>query len=220
MEIFENFLFALLGGFALVALVHAQNQSGFISIDCGAENTTYTDTKTGIKYISDTTFVDTGISKSVALAYQLESLHQPLWNLRSFPEGKRNCYNVKLAKDVRYLIRASFTHGDYDGKGTVPEFDLHLGPNKWESVILGNVSTIIVKEIIHVISSNSTQVCLVNTGSGTPFISTLEFRPLPNNTYITQSGSLNTFIRMDVLSITNQVVRWVDFIPTLLQLFC
>lgn len=181
--------------------------SGFISIDCGAENTTYTDTKTGIKYISDRAFVDTGISKSVALTYQLDSLHQPLWNLRSFPEGQRNCYDVELAKDVRYLIRASFLHGDYDGKGKAPEFDLHLGPNKWESVILGNVSTILFKEIIHVTSSNSIQVCLVNTGSGTPFISELEFRPLHNNTYITQSGSLNAFVRMDVLSITNQIIR-------------
>lgn len=181
--------------------------SGFISLDCGAENSSYIESKTGLKYISDKTFIDTGISNSVALGYQIDSLQQPLWNLRSFPEGIRNCYTVKLTNGVRYLIRASFLYGDYDGLGKAPEFDLHLGPNLWESVKLGNVSTILFKEIIHVSLSNSIQVCLVNTGFGTPFISALEFRPLPNNTYITKSGSLNTFARLNVLPITNQTVR-------------
>lgn len=182
---------------------------GFISIDCGAENTTYTDTKTGIKYISDTTFVDTGISKSVALAYQLESLHQPLWNLRSFPEGKRNCYNVKLprAKNNKYLIRARFMYGNCDARNVTPQFDLHLQANFWVSVKLENADSIISEEIIHVPSSDYLQACLVNTGLGTPFISALEIRSLNNTIYKTKSGSLHLFSRLDIASTTKQMVR-------------
>lgn len=41
----------------------------------------------------------------------------------------------------------------------------------------------VIAEIIIVISGESVQVCLVNTGSGTPFISILEVRPLKNKLY-------------------------------------
>ncbi|VVB00521.1 unnamed protein product [Arabis nemorensis] len=51
-------------------------------------------------------------------------------------------------------------------------------------------------EIIHVLTQERLQVCLVKTGPTTPFISSLELRPLKNNTYVTQSGSLNLFARV------------------------
>ncbi|CAL9234756.1 unnamed protein product [Arabidopsis halleri] len=43
--------------------------------------------------------------------------------------------------------------------------------------------------------SNSLQICLVKTGTSTPFISTLELRPLRNDAYSTQSGSLQLVSR-------------------------
>ncbi|KAL5755859.1 hypothetical protein ACOSQ2_020605 [Xanthoceras sorbifolium] len=209
MEKFECFLFPLLGGFALIVLVHAQDQTGFISIDCGAETSSYTG-ETGLTYVWDASFIDTGISKNVSVSYQTDTLLQYLWNLRSFPEGIRNCYNVKVKNGTRYLIRASFLYGNYDFQNKVPEFDLHLGANMWDSVILGNESTIIYKEIIHTPSLNYLHVCVVNTGFGTPFISGLEFRPLKNTTYTTEYGSLIQFARLDVHSLTNQTTRFQD----------
>lgn len=98
-------------------------------------------------------------------------------------------------------------YGNYDAGNKLPEFDLHLGPNMWDSVKLNDASTVTYKEIIHVPSLNYIHVCLLNTGSGTPFISALEFRPLPNNTYVSTSGSLALFARVDIGTITNQTFR-------------
>ncbi|XP_021890246.1 LRR receptor-like serine/threonine-protein kinase IOS1 isoform X2 [Carica papaya] len=205
-QTFAHFLFAI----TAVLVVRAQDQSGFISIDCGSVNTSYIDAVTSVRYISDDGFVEGGVSRRVAAKYQDQSLQQPLWNLRTFPQGTRNCYKVGIKKGNRYLIRAIFFYGDYDEKGEVPEFDLYLGPNLWETVQFGNESTILFKEIIHFTSSNFIQICLLNTGSGTPLISALELRKLVNNTYKTQSGSLQIFVRLNTAPKTDQIIRFPD----------
>ncbi|KAJ0007637.1 hypothetical protein Pint_29524 [Pistacia integerrima] len=99
-------------------------------------------------------------------------------------------------------------YGNYDELGNIPQFDLYAGPNKWATVTLKNVSTNLIRELIHVLPTSYFHVCLVNTGSGTPFINALEIRPLKNTVYKTESGSLNLFIRLDVASLTNQIVRY------------
>ncbi|KAJ4717980.1 Receptor-like protein kinase [Melia azedarach] len=137
---------------------------------------------------------------------------QQMWHVRSFPDGIRNCYRFNLTKGSRYLIRATFMYGNYDAKDTVPGFDLYIGPNKWGSVSLrNNASFVSIWEVIYTIPSNFLHFCLVNTGSGTPFINALELRPLfKNTTYITKSGSLNLFTRLDFASLTNLTVRYKD----------
>ncbi|GLT72855.1 hypothetical protein SLA2020_447540 [Shorea laevis] len=133
---FKHFIFALLAGLALILdqLVHAQDQSGFISIDCGSPpNSSYTEGTTGINYISDAAFIDTGISKSISP--DIKATHQQqTWNLRSFPQGNRNCYTINVTGGTKYLIRATFLHGNYDGTGNnLPQFDLYLGANIWDT---------------------------------------------------------------------------------------
>nr|XP_048319484.1 probable LRR receptor-like serine/threonine-protein kinase At1g05700 [Ziziphus jujuba var. spinosa] len=213
MEMLKYLLFAYFCGLSLNALVHAQAQSGFISIDCGiAENTSYTDKTTGLYYISDSSFIETGVSKSISLQYNSDTREQQFWNVRSFPDGIKNCYTLKPAqgRGNRYLIRASFMYGNYDSKDTIPAFDLYLGANKWDSVKLDNASSITVMEIMHIPSSNYVFVCLLNTGYGTPFISALELRHLTNNTYRTPSESLVLYRRLDMGTITNKSIRYKD----------
>lgn len=98
-------------------------------------------------------------------------------------------------------------YGNYDAKSQFPEFDLYLGVNKWNTVKLMDVSNITTFEIIHVPQSNYIDVCLVDTGSGVPFISVLELRQLNNNSYITQTGSLELFMRLDYGLAPNGIVR-------------
>ncbi|BBG95705.1 Leucine-rich repeat transmembrane protein kinase protein, partial [Prunus dulcis] len=168
---FKSLLFPLLGGFALMLLVHAQDESGFISIDCGlAGNSSYTEKTTGINYTSDTNFIDTGEVKFVSHDYKNE-YQQQYWSVRSFPEGIRNCYKINVTNGSKYLIRASFLYGNYDGQNKFAEFELHLGPNLWDYVKFGEI--------------------------GVPFISTIEIRPLLNETYQTQVGSLALVSRYD-----------------------
>ncbi|KAL5757687.1 hypothetical protein ACOSP7_020298 [Xanthoceras sorbifolium] len=208
------FLSVVLAGWVLAVLVQAQDQSGFISLDCGLpENSKYTDDTTGINYTSDADFIDTGTGNSILPEFQ-NNTKQQWWHVRSFPEGTRNCYRFNLTKGNKYLIRATFMYGNYDEQGIIPVFDLHIGPNKWSTIKARNVSFLVIRELVHIMPSSSLQVCLVNTDSGTPFISTLEIRPLmstsSNNIYKTQSGSLNLFTRLDVASTSTATIRYAD----------
>ncbi|KAL6285565.1 hypothetical protein ACE6H2_009955 [Prunus campanulata] len=136
-------LLFLVAGFALnlMLFVHSQDdQSGFISIDCGLQaDRSYSEPDTGINYISDATFIDTGESKSTSPSY-------------------RNEYQQQYGRET-----AVPTH----------------------------------KELIYVPLRNYIHVCLVNTGSGVPFISSLGLRPLPNASYETTTGSLALVSRYD-----------------------
>lgn len=181
--------------------------SGFISIDCGLPpNQSYTEKTTGIIYISDEKFIDSGESKSILPQYKSE-FQQQLASLRSFPAGERNCYRVNVTSWTKYLIRASFLYGNYDSKDAIPQFDLYLGTVLWETVNLTDVSVSKNFELIHIPPQNFIHVCVVNTGSGTPFISALEFRTLDNDSYVTQFGSLSRFMRLDLGSTTNSTYR-------------
>jgi len=174
------------------------SHAGFISIDCGApEDVTYTESTTGINYTSDANLINTGVRKSIASEFK-EKYQRQMWTVRSFPEGKRNCYKINIMRNSKYLIRTCYLYGNYDGLNKTPQFDTHLGANWWHTVTLSNASTSQTNEIIHVPSQDYVQICLVDTGHGTPFISALEFRTLPNNTYVTESGSLENYERWDL----------------------
>ncbi|VAH12618.1 unnamed protein product [Triticum turgidum subsp. durum] len=161
---------------------------GFISIDCGlAEEASYVDDTTTLAYISDAGFTDAGMNYNISAEYL--GFSRRGHNLRSFPDGVRNCYTLRsLVSGLKYLIRAGFLYGNYDGLNRPPaSFDLHIGVNFWKTVNMstwgadqGNTATV---EAIIVVPNDLLQVCLVNTGSGTPFISSLDLRPLKRTFY-------------------------------------
>ncbi|XP_068498666.1 LRR receptor-like serine/threonine-protein kinase IOS1 [Phaseolus vulgaris] len=188
-------------------LIQAQNQAGFISIDCGASaDEKYTEESTGIDYISDANFITTGVSKSIASDLKGMS-QQQMWNVRSFPEGRRNCYKINITINSKYLIRTVYLYGNYDGLNKTPKFGLLLGPNFWHTVTIHNASIFQYNEIIHVPTQDYVQICLVDTGLGTPFISAIELRTLTDNLYV-QSGSWETQRRWDLGS--NKSYRYKD----------
>ena len=173
---------------------------GFISIDCGAEaGVNYTEPSLDINYVSDANFINTGV-RGIITSEEIRTHTQQryLWRLRSFPEGKRNCYKINITRGSNYLIRTTFLYGNYDGRNMLPIFDLHLGANLWTTVTIDDASSGEVYEIIHVTSLDFVQICLVNTGNGTPFITAIELRILKNNTYVTESGSLKRYRRYDL----------------------
>ncbi|KAJ9568441.1 hypothetical protein OSB04_004407 [Centaurea solstitialis] len=191
-----------LGIVLISVLVHGQDdQSGFISIDCGIlEGSTYTDNVTGINYVSDADFIDSGETHNILPIYNSFTIGTQLNTLTSFPKNTRNCYTLKptQGKGNRYLIRARFMYGNYDFNGKLPEFDVYLGPDYWDTVKLNSSDKPVSMEIIHVASSDYVHVCLVNTGRGTPFISAIEMRVLAGDMYKeTDFGSLYLFTRVD-----------------------
>lgn len=105
------------------------------------------------------------------------------------------------------MIRAAFWYGNYDGKRNSPGFDLYFGANFWDSVAFeGNFT--VRKEIVHIVSSSDVQICVVNVGTGIPFISALELRPLKDSVYETGSLTLANFLRLDFGSLDNQTIRF------------
>ncbi|GKD21206.1 probable LRR receptor-like serine/threonine-protein kinase, partial [Tanacetum coccineum] len=150
--------------------VHAQVQTGYISIDCGSpENFNYVDQDTGISYTSDESFINTGTNRNISSEYAYPNnpmLPQPLSDLRTFPQGNKNCYTLRPngGKSSLNLIRATFMYGNYDGQDKLPEFDLYLGVNLWLSVKFINASDVVMTEIVHTALDDTISVCLINTG--------------------------------------------------------
>ncbi|XP_078442895.1 putative LRR receptor-like serine/threonine-protein kinase At1g05700 [Wolffia australiana] len=168
------FLFMIIQPFG-TQFVRALPQQGFISIDCGFEGSSgYQNNITGLNYTGDGPYIATGENRVVSS----NPFGQLYATLRSFPNGTRNCYSLSpVQPGQRYLIRAEFYHGNYDGKGLSPTFDLHLGVNFWTTIAIRTNGGALA-EIITVARRQKIEVCLINTNRGTPYISLLELRPL------------------------------------------
>ncbi|KQJ87154.2 hypothetical protein BRADI_4g09464v3 [Brachypodium distachyon] len=135
----------------------------------------YVDSRTGIAYVSDAGFIDAGLVHTVDPGNLQLDLVVRFFNLRYFPSGARNCYTLRsLTPGGKYLVRAAFGYGDYDKLNRLPTFDLYFGVNFWATVNIVNSSTAYSFEIIAVSPADFLQICLVNIGSGTPFISALD----------------------------------------------
>uniref|UniRef100_A0A1J3FR72 non-specific serine/threonine protein kinase n=1 Tax=Noccaea caerulescens TaxID=107243 RepID=A0A1J3FR72_NOCCA len=207
---FDWLLLLLIITITLLISVEAQNQAGFISLDCGLvpKETTYVEETTNLTYKSDADYIDSGLVGKVNDAYKTLFQKHTL-TLRSFPEGQRNCYNFfNLTTNRKYLIRGTFIYGNYDGLNQLPSFDLHIGASKWSSVKIRGATNTSMHEIIHVVTQDSLQVCLVKTGPTIPFISSLEFRPLSNKSYVTESGSLKLYARVYFPSASSPLIRY------------
>ena len=176
--------------------------AGFISIDCGV-TVDYIDTNTGIWYQPDTGFVETGKNHVLSPNQNIDnpySIDNPyigtqLHTLRSFPEGNRSCYtlNPKQGKNNNYLIRAFFAYGNYDYINKAPSFDLYIGVYYWDTIHV--IGSYYYSEINYTPSTDTIYVCLVNTGQGIPFISSLELRPLNNSIYQTVSTTMPQYLQ-------------------------
>ncbi|ESQ42386.1 hypothetical protein EUTSA_v10012663mg [Eutrema salsugineum] len=197
MESSLELLLVLIATMAIIHIVQAQDQEGFISLDCGLpanEQSPYYQTFTGLRFYSDATFIQSGKTGRIQTNME-KTLSKPYKTVRYFPDGIKNCYNLNVTKGRRYLIRASFAYGNYDGRDIKPVFDVYLGPNLWVTIDFETQVNSQQTDIIHIATSNSLQICLVKTTETTPVISALELRPMGNNSYITKSGSLKGYGR-------------------------
>ncbi|KAM1047044.1 hypothetical protein ACFX2C_026465 [Malus domestica] len=145
-----------------------------------------------ITYSPDVDYIDTGINKNISSEFMnpnnTDLPPAPLLDLRSFPKETK-------------IATATFLYGNYDGENKLPEFDLYLGVNFWSTVRFENASDIVTKEIIGFAESNTVDICLINKGLGTPFISALELRPLNSSTYGTEFGTSASLVLVERLDI-------------------
>ncbi|EEC79558.1 hypothetical protein OsI_20686 [Oryza sativa Indica Group] len=188
---------------------------GFISIDCGLEGKTgYLDDKTNLSYVPDDGFTDAGTNHNISVEFMTPLISRRNYNLRSFPDGERNCYTLRsLTAGLKYLIRAAFVYGNYDGLKKPPVFDLYIGVNFLTMVNITGLDGAALEEAIVVVPDDFVQVCLVNTGTGTPFISGLDLRPLKSTLYpqVTETQGLSLFGRWNFGPTSNtEIIRYPD----------
>uniref|UniRef100_A0A0D9WIV1 Protein kinase domain-containing protein n=1 Tax=Leersia perrieri TaxID=77586 RepID=A0A0D9WIV1_9ORYZ len=161
------------------------DNNGFISVDCGLPGKTgFVDNKTTIFIAADDGFTDGGEFHNISAEFITPTLGRSYHTLRSFPDGTRNCYTLRsLVPGLKYLIRAFFMYGNYDGLNKLPMFDLYIGVNFWTTVNITAPDNPVIVEAIVVVPDDFVQVCMMKTGAGTPFISGLNLRPLKNMLY-------------------------------------
>ncbi|KAJ3670933.1 hypothetical protein LUZ60_008359 [Juncus effusus] len=201
-----------------VGVLGQPDSNGFISIDCGiSSNSSYIDSGTKLLYTSDLQFIDTGNNHNISAEYVSPTLSPHYRNVRSFTSGLRNCYTLKsLVVGVKYIVRATFLYGNYDGLNEPPMFDLHIGVNYWKTLNMSDVhsngNAEIIAEVITVTPVDYIQVCLLNTGSGTPFISSLDLRPLKNTIYpgANATQSLSLVRRLNAGPTDTTIIRYPD----------
>ncbi|XP_031488587.1 probable LRR receptor-like serine/threonine-protein kinase At1g05700 [Nymphaea colorata] len=173
-------------------------QEGFISLDCGAPNGTSYKSDIGLFYTSDSSYISSGVAKQISSDYLTSSVARIYQTVRSFPQYTRNCYSLgRLTSGSRYIIRASFMYGNYDGLRLAPNFDLYMGLDLWNTIQLDNETHVLRTEIIKIATSTSLSVCLLKSGNSMPFISALELRPYDGIYSPGNQSSLVTFKRID-----------------------
>jgi hypothetical protein len=207
------------------------DSTGFVSIDCGLPEQAggYMDAATNLTYVPDGAYTDAGSNHNISAEYITSPMSKRYLNMRSFPGAARSCYTIPspMPAGSKYLTRATFKYGNYDGLNRLPVFDLYLGVNFWTTVSITSPSAAQIAEVIAVAPDKSVQVCLVDTGSGTPFISGLEFRPMKNTLY-PQANATQALVLVDRnnfgvsdLSLVRYVLKYIEhlFVEVLHQTF-
>lgn len=95
--------------------------TGFISLDCGLplNEPPYIESETGIQFSSDENFIQSGKTGRIPKNLESDNLKQYA-TVRYFPDGIRNCYDLRVEEGRNYLIRATFFYGNFDGLNVSP----------------------------------------------------------------------------------------------------
>ncbi|KAI3447623.1 hypothetical protein Pfo_004288 [Paulownia fortunei] len=175
-------LFPFLSLYALLLLNAATAQMpGFVSLDCGGMDK-FTD-ELGLQWSPDNHM----ISGEIANIFVADDTRKQYKTLRYFPaDNKKYCYTLNVIGRTRYLVRATFLYGDFDDNNVYPKFDISFGPTHWATIVISDVNTIEVQELIFLATDPTISICLSNASTGQPFISTLELRQFNSSIYFNQ----------------------------------
>ncbi|XP_042501897.1 probable LRR receptor-like serine/threonine-protein kinase At1g67720 [Macadamia integrifolia] len=206
MALILNFLVLFL---QLVPSVICQVEE-FVSIDCGGTSN-YTDPSTGLAWVSDTGFIRHG--KAVDIKNPNGNIPQ-YQRRRDFPaDGNKYCYTLSTTERRRHLVRATFQYGNSVSGDPYPKFQLYMDATMWSTITVLDASRVYVEEMIIRAASTSINVCLCCASTGSPFISTLELRPLNLSLYATDyedSFYLAVAVRVNFGALSKDPIRYPD----------
>ncbi|KAG4188921.1 hypothetical protein ERO13_A08G194800v2 [Gossypium hirsutum] len=165
-------------------------QDGFLSLSCGGART-YVDSS-NITWVSDDTYINTGNMTTINYVEDSGSYSSNV-PLRFFPKSqRRNCYKLPVENtSSMVLVRAQFMYKNYDRHWKPPAFLVSLGTAITSTVNLTNKDPWI-EEFIWPVSKATLSFCLnAIPSSGSPVISSLEVRPLPQGAYRSGMGGFS-----------------------------
>lgn len=184
----------LFANFSFFAILFAQNSfsqdtSNWVRIDCGSD-TSYNDAN-GDTWETDEDYIKTGDNKQVPQSSS--SNVEQLNTLRVFTDQNKNCYTLPTPTSTKYLVRAMFLYGNYDGLSNPPVFDLQFDGNKWATVVT-TITDFVYHEMVYATKGDSISICLARTRDQQfPFISRLESLPLATDMYAQMRRDLAWF---------------------------
>ena len=147
-----------------------------LNIDCGATRKTIDDNHTFVIWETDEDYIKTG--QNEFLVFTNASFY-PMKTLRSFPSGSKNCYNLLLVAQSKYLLRAGFYYGNYDNNFKPPTFVLEVDGKLNVTVTTSLSDDPVYHEFIFFVEKENVDVCLTRTQEDhVPFISTIESNAL------------------------------------------
>ncbi|KAL1811980.1 hypothetical protein ACET3Z_022045 [Daucus carota] len=156
---------------------------GFL-INCGS--TTEVVEENGLKYVPDHDYVSVGNITTI----KEPGVSPRLTSLRYFPDTvvRKFCYTFPANKGEKFLVRATYYYGGFDGGKEPPVFDQIIDGTLWGIVnttedYANRLSS--YYEIVVMAQSRSISVCLARNGHtvSSPFISALEVLVLDNSLY-------------------------------------
>lgn len=182
--------FILFCGFWLVAFC---DQDGFLSLSCGG-TANFVDSS-NISWTSDREYINTGNTTTIDYIDGTSSTRAAV---RFFPDSQgRTCYRLPV-KNVSslVLVRAKFLYKNYDGLNKPPSFSVSLGTAVTSAIILASDDPRI-EEFVWPTIKDTILFCLHRVpDGGSPVISSLEIRPLPQGAYRNGTGdSPNKLLR-------------------------
>ncbi|KAK6929279.1 Malectin-like domain [Dillenia turbinata] len=151
-----------------------------------------------MRWWSDERFITTGKNKLINPKINIPGA---MTTLRYFPKGDQNCYELPLSTSYKFLIRAGFYYGNYDGKFKPPVFNLTLGGEYWTTVDTSSSDEPISYEAIYAPKNKSLSVCLIRSqDGGVPFISSLEASGLIDNSRPSKYAMMGNNAALELVS--------------------
>ena len=151
-----------------------------MSLSCGGK-TSFSDSG-NISWVPDTAYITTGKTTTITYSDGSSSLNI---SARFFPDSRRRkCYRIPVNNATTLvLVRAKFVYKNYDELGTPPTFFVSVGTAIAATINLYEHDPW-TEEFLWTVNKDTLPFCLIaKPDGGSPVISSLEIRPLPQGAY-------------------------------------
>ncbi|RWW25932.1 hypothetical protein GW17_00009709 [Ensete ventricosum] len=160
---------------------------GFLSLSCGG-STSFVDSGNNISWVPDGPYVTAGNATAANFVQGGSTAQLPLRFFADSGPGSRACFRLPVGDLSLVLVRPRFVYGNYDGMRRPPVFAVSLGRAIAGFVNLSQADPWVEEFVWTREKGTALPFCLHSVaGGGSPVISSLEVRPLPEGAYGTRS---------------------------------